>query len=551
MHTLQTIDILRLSLQAYNLSVRKVTVSVASFAELNQRYIKLADRCRAQWTFYQLLQGLHRHLKHDLSPPELEFRETFDRLKELAENLNNPDTAAVLRQIEKIELHIDRVDGKLREADQAIAPSLLRRFFDRLSTRDEKVLMAVIKFYLDARELDRDILDKLDVLFTRLAELPRAEGGFLSREQHELERLVKPLLAGRPLPKIPDREVDILLEAVLELRSEILAKRTFTELMTSGSLDRFRNLKRRLGASLLHPRLLPALMESTVAIKNRFRLLWEEEEALILEDTNRVMELARQLERNPEVVTPELREAIETFSQTRQRFERARQEDNLRTEDIQALRQSLNTIIEQFDSQHPVMAPASFPVPTKTGELEEPITLPTSIVGAAPGPPVADPLLHEYLSKILFALELAGKDRPPGELAQSREMVALRLEPWEVEACTQWANGQVKEGDIAGERTKLFALAAALRIKADEEAREIDRLSKRNSERLAELLEQATQTLQRASEMDRRFSWLIEDALYRGETEHLERLYRSRFRLMRAYSGLWLIHNDRGGVSPF
>lgn len=526
-------------------------MSVASFAELNQRYIKLADRCRAQWTFYQLLQGLHKHLKHDLSPPELEFRDTFNRLKEVAENLNNPDTTAVFRLIEKVELHADITDGKLREADRFISPSLLRRFFDRLSTRDEKVLLAVIKFYLDAPELDGDVLDKLDVLFTRLAEIPRAEGGFLSRERHELERLVKPLLAGRPTPEIPDREVEILLEAVLELRSEILAKRTFSELMNSGSLDRFRNLKRRLGASLLHPRLLPVLMESTVAIKNRFRLLWEEEEALILEDTNRVMELARQLERNPDVVTPELREAIATFSQTRQRFEQARHEDNLRTEDIQALRQSLNTIIEQFDSQHPVVVPKPSPPPVEAEELEGPAVPPAPTAASAPGPPVADPLLHEYLSKILFALELAGKDRPPGELAQAREVVALRLEPWEVEACLALANGHVREGDIASERKKLFGLAAALRIKADEEAREIDRLSKRSSERLAELLEQATQTLQRASEMDRRFAWLIEDALYRGETEHLERLYRSRFRLMRAYSGLWLIHNDRGGVSPF
>ncbi|MFN3412628.1 MAG: hypothetical protein ACK42L_01005 [Thermoanaerobaculum sp.] len=526
-------------------------MSVASFTELNQRYIKLADRCRAQWTFYQLLQGLHKHLKHDVPPPELEFRDTFDRLKEVSENLNNPDTNSVLRLIEKVELHAEITDSKLRQTDQAISPSLLRRFFDRLSTRDEKVLLAVIKFYLDAPELEGDVLDKLDVLFTRLAEIPRAEGGFLSRERHELERLVKPLLAGRPVPDIPEREVEILLEAVLELRSEILAKRTFTELLSSGSLDRFRNLKRRLGASLLHPRLLPALMESTVAIKNRFRLLWEEEEASILEDTNRVMELARQLERNPDVVTPELREAIETFTQTRQRFEQARKEDNLRTEDIQALRQSLNGIIEQFDSQHPGVAPPRSVAPVEVEELAESMASPVRVAVAAPAPMVADPLLHEYLSKILFALELAGKDRPPGQLAQAREVVTLRLEPWEVEACLALASGEVSEGNLDSERKKLFALAAALRIKADEEAREIDRLSKRSSERLAELLEQATQTLQRAQEMDRRFAWLIEDALYRGETEHLERLYRSRFRLMRAYSGLWLIHNDRGGISPF
>ena len=93
--------------------------------------------------------------------------------------------------------------------------------------------------------------------------------------------------------------------------------------------------------------------------------------------------------------------------------------------------------------------------------------------------------------------------------------------------------------------------ATALRVRLDEEAREIDRLRKRGSERLAELLERATHSLQRAAELDRRFQWFIEDALYRGSTESLEALFRSRMRLVRAYSGLWLIHNDSGGVSPF
>lgn len=533
-------------------------MTVATVAELNQRYIKLADRCRGQWTFYQLLQGLHKHLQHEPPPPELEFRSTFDRLKEVAEELNHPDTAKVLRELERLNLRLDLMDTTLRKADESVSPALLRRFFDRLSTKDEKVLLAIIKFYLDAPQFTADVLDKLDVLFTRLAEIPKADGGFLSREKHELERLVKPLLAGRDLPEIPQREAEILLQAIIELRAEILGHRTFSELMASGSLDRFRNLKRRLGASLLHPALLPVLMETTVAIKNRFRFLWEEEETQILEDTNRVMELARHLERNPDMLSPELQEALDTFNRRRRRFEQAKQQDNLRTEDIQALRESLNSILEQFDHQNLSPAPKSAQekvdyqkVDYPVEELEPGPSWPSPPPSASPQVALVDPLLGEYVNKILFALELAGKDRSPAELAHAKEVVALRLEPWEIEACLALGSGQVPAGHLLGEQTKAFALGAALRLKADEEAREIDRLSKRGSDRLAEVLEQATQTLQRAQELDRRFVWLIEDALYRGETHSLDRLYRSRFRLMRAYSGLWLIHNDRGGVSPF
>lgn len=527
-------------------------MSVGTVVELNQRYVRLADRCRALWTFYQFLQGLHKHLQYEPAPPEVDFHETFHRLKELGANLNNPDTGSTLRSLEKLALHIELTDGKLREADRAIPPSLLRRFFDRLTTKDEKVLLAIIKFYLEAPEFTPDVLDKLDVLFTRLAEIPKSDGGFLAREKHELERLVNPLLSGRKLSEIPPQELEILLQAIAEMRTEVLSTRSFSELVARGSLDRFRKIKRQLGTTLLNPGLLPAIMEATVAIKNRFRFLWEEEESQILEDTNRVMELCRQLERNPEMLTPELQAAMETFNRTRHRFESARLQDNLRTEDIQALRESLTNILDQFDQQQaaakPKRAEEEF-LPEAVAAETEFAPIPATTV--APASTISDPLLNEYLNKILFALELAGKDKSPAALTNARELAALRLEPWEVEAYLALSAGELKEGYILHEQVKLFALSAALRLKADEEAREIDRLSKRSSERLSEVLEQATQTLQRAQELDRRFSWFIEDALYRGQTQFLEHLYRSRFRLMRAYSGLWLIHNERGGISPF
>jgi hypothetical protein len=109
----------------------------------------------------------------------------------------------------------------------------------------------------------------------------------------------------------------------------------------------------------------------------------------------------------------------------------------------------------------------------------------------------------------------------------------------------------VRPGTLLAERDRLLLDAAALRVRMDEEAREIDRLQRRGSDRLGDLLERATQSLQRATELERRFQWFIDDALYRGDTKPLEGLYRSRFRLLRAHSGLWLIHNERGGTSPY
>ncbi|MGE5236692.1 MAG: hypothetical protein ACM3O7_10110 [Acidobacteriota bacterium] len=531
-------------------------MSAVSLHELNQRYVRLSDRCRSQWTFYQLLQGLFKHLRGLESPAQIDFTSLFSRLREIGVELGHADTHKTEKELALLAAQLEKNTKVLLEADRLIGPSDLRRFFDRLRNQDEKVLLAIIKFYLDSNEVSEDALDKLDLLFTRLAEIPRADGGSIIREKHEISRIVESLLQFRRPLATPDNEIEILLHAIGDLRGEVLACRRFDELVTGGSLDRFRTLKRRLGETMLHPKLLPAVLETTVVIKNRFRELWEDEESQILDDTNRVVELRRQLEAHPELVSAELREALETFTSVRQRFDQGRQDDNLRREDMIELRRTLNLILEQFDATQSLRIPP----PPDLGAAEALFTDSDSEVSAETPEPVVhqvdthlplDPLLGEYMSKIVFAIELVGDDRSAEEAVQAKELATLRLEPWEVDACRGVMSGRTKEGSLVGERDRLLFHAAALRVRLDEEAREIDRLQRRGSDRLPDLLERATQTLQRASEMERRFQWFIEDALFRGDTDQLEPLYRSRFRLLRAYSGLWLIHNGRGGTSPF
>jgi hypothetical protein len=533
-------------------------MSAIGLQELNQRYVRLTDRSRSQWTFYQYLQGLFKHLFNMPCPIEIDFPNLFNELRQLGASLGHPETARTERTIATLNHRLDSQAQRLLEVDAQIPPSLLRRFFDRLRNQDEKVLLAILKFYLDGPRASDDTLDKLDILFTRLAEIPREDHGSLARERHEIERLVQPLLQYRPPLATPEQEVDILLHAVADLRVEVLGCRSFTELVAGGGLDRFRSLKRRLGENMLHPRLLPVLLETTVAIKNRFRELWEDEETALMNDTNKVRELQRQLAGNPEVATPELRELLEVFAAAQQRFDEGRQTENLRREDALKLRVTLNRILEQFD-----ISQLTAPPPPAAEEAEEEGPSPWETSKQVPLSAVAggaqtlsaglqvDPLLQEYVSKILFALELVGSERPAAEAVAAKELAHLRLEPCEVEACRELVDGRAAPGSFPGERARLLLQAAALRIRLDEEAREIDRLQKRASEQLPETLERASQTLQRAAEIDRRFGWLVEDALYRGDTEHLEKLYRCRFRLLRAYSGLWLIHNERGGISPY
>jgi len=537
-------------------------MSSSALHGLNQRYVRLTDRCRSQWTFYQLMQGLFKHLRNSRCPVDLDFQTLFTRLKELGQELAHPEVTRTDRQITLLSTQLDRNAEMLLRVDADVSPSLLRRFFDRLRNQDEKVLLAIIKFYVDVGSESADTLDKLDILFTRLVEIPRPDGTSLVRERHEIERIVQPLLAGRPLLPTAPVEVDELLRGAAELRAEVLACRTFSELVGGGALDRFRALKRTLGERLLHPQLLPAVMETTITIKNRFRDLWDDEESQLMDDTNRVIELEKALESHPELITAELRELLRTFATVRRRVDLARQEENLRREDMLQLRRTLTQIIERYDAaltrQHePGTDPGGL---FRLDDDTHPGGAVARAVAAPPPDPRAhaleaelppDPLLADYIAKIAFALDMAGRDRDPAATAQAKELASLRLEPCEIAAFRRVVDGQSPAGTLIGERDRLYLQTAALRVRIDEEAREIDRLRSRDRERLELFLERASQTLQRAAEMERRFHWFIDDALYRSDTESFDPLHRTRFRLLRAYSGLWLLHNELGGTPPF
>lgn len=530
--------------------------------DLNQRYIRLTDRCRSQWTFYQFLHGVFKHLRGEPCPLEIDYQELFGRLRGAADAMGQPDSDHVDRTLDSLSNQMDRHGQDLRRIDEDIPPSLLRRFFDRLRTQDEKILLAIVKFYLSTPDITEDVLDKMDVLLTRMAENPLESGVSLPRERHELDRILQPLLARRTPSQTPQHEIEILIQAIGDLRAEAMAARTFVELVSGGALERFRTLKRRLGENYLHPALLPPLLEATVVIKNRYRELLAEEEIQILEDTNRVRELQRQAQNHPDLVTPEFREVLERFSVSHQRVQQGREQEKLRREDILELRVVLNQVIERFDSNPPPRIPHSgtltaFSSPSPPNrppdEAADGAWVPS---GSAPEevPAVigrADPLIQEYVSKIVFAIELVGRDVPVAELRSAKEFATLRLETAEIQASLSVMSGAAIPGTMAGERDLLLIHAAALRLRMDDEAREIERLQKKGSDRLSEVLENATTSLERAADFDRRFRWFVEDCLFRGDTADLAVLQRSHFRLMRAYSGLWLVHNQRGGISPF
>jgi hypothetical protein len=142
-------------------------------------------------------------------------------------------------------------------------------------------------------------------------------------------------------------------------------------------------------------------------------------------------------------------------------------------------------------------------------------------------------------------------DRLPTQAAEAPEIRNLELEPWEVDIYRRLAEGSVERGSAEWDLDVFFLSSAALRVKMDDEHQEIERLQQgETQDRLFEVLERSAQSLERARDADRRFQWFIDDMLFRGETNRLDDIYRSRFRFLHAYSGLWLVHQGAGGLTP-
>ncbi|MEE4271402.1 MAG: hypothetical protein V2I67_07000 [Thermoanaerobaculales bacterium] len=546
--------------------------------ELSERYTGLSDRFRSLWTFFQFLAGVYKHRGQGSIPYNYDFQQLYQRIQNLVPKISGEVDNLVVIEFETIDRELERIRRELERLESDFGPSYLRRFFDHLKRQDEKILFALVKFYLMKEHLEQESFDKLDILLTRLAEAPTETDELVQRGRSDLLPTFQNLAAFAGLVPLPPAEEKPLVEAVSELRDEFERIGDFDTLVQSRVYDRLRGFKTRIGMAMLHPPILIEITAANIAARNRFRDLFDIEERQLLEGTNRIFDIERYLKKNPGLATDDITQKIGVFRETRVRFEDARRQHNVKRSDILELRQSMHDVLAHFEStavdllgeisqklkvgREPAeksvesipmetMQPSSGePIPM-TGEADEfspsSETPVTSITDLLP----SDPLLNEVLHKIIFALELVVWDRTPEQVVEAPEIKSLGLEPWEVETYQQLVEGQADDESEHRHLQQFFLTSAALRVKMEEERREIGRLASNSKpDRLFELLESSASSLDRAREVERRFLWFIDDMLYRADTESLEQIYRSRFRFLYAFAGLWLDHQKNGGLTP-
>lgn len=515
-------------------------MSVAEIGLLHGRYVRLTDRFKAIWTHHQFVSGVFKTFLQQPLPYNVDFQKIYERIKAVMPTINAAQAAEAAAALSLSELAVERTATSLLRADDAISASQLRRFFEKLKRQDENIVHFLIKFYLYAGAVDGDRRDKVDFLFTRIGEDYVAERGeYWSRDSLEFREKVIALVSAMRLPDAPQEEVVRLIRQIRTIREEIQSAEALEELTERHLLENARNFKHSMGDLYFQPDVLLAIVELNVSTKNKYLRLYHEDEQKIVEDSQKLMEHGDAIERNFGDTNPELIEEIARFRDFKERFDVSRASSNVKHDVITQLKHSMTNILSQLDRGLATEADVE-ELPASFFDHAQQVENITSRFGS-------DPVLQPYLLRIAATVDIADPSIMPEEVVEFPNVRELRLEAWEIAAYQKLFDRRPAEADEDNDELwTLYLRAAALRIKIDDEATMVAAAVGAGAAPEARLMSNAKQSLDCAKALDELFSDLLREAVYYSNPKILHQLYRSRFRLLRGFSGLWLIY-DRGG----
>jgi len=516
-------------------------MSVVDIGVLHGRYVRLTDRFKAVWTYHQFASAVFKNFLNAPLPYTIDFQATYDRIKTVSTTLNAAQARDAAANMDLCDLALERSSDPLLRVDDQITAPIARRFFEKLKKQDESIVQNLIKFYFYADAVEGDRRDKLDYLFTRIGEDFIADRGeYWSRDSLEFRERIIALVSLMRVEETPQEEVLRVVLAVRALRDQIQSAQRFEDLTQKNLLKNARQFKHRLGEFYFNPDILLSIVELNVATKNKFLRLYHEDEKRIVEDSQKLLEHGAAIERNFGDTNPELLEEIARFRSAKEQFDRSRATSNVKHNTITQLKQSMTNILAQLDrglgTADDVQSAADLP-PAFFAEAEQAEKI-TSRFG--------HDLLHPYLSRIAALVDPLDPALMPEEAAEIPAARDLRVEPWEIAAYQKLFDRRAGEGDDdTDELWMLFVRAAALRMKIDEEATMLATSRAAGVSPEPAMLTKAKASLDCAKELDEDFNTLLHEAVYYTNARLLHQLYRSRFRLLRGFSGLWLIYDQK------
>jgi hypothetical protein len=511
--------------------------TVQELSVLHRRYADISHRFRAGWTFHQFLQSLAKTLLQRVEDPHsTDFQNLYTGLKEISQSLNASESERIRHRLEAIDRQLSELIAALDAEDTKVTPDLLRQFFRRVKNYDEKILTQLVKFYLYTHpggSWPTDRLDKTDFLLARLSEeVDERTGELVLRDHRRLSEIFQGLWAQLGEASPSDQTVEEHRSAIDGLRHEINGVESLDQLNEAGLIRNYRDLKHGMGNLYFHPELLLAIQETNLAFKGRIQRLYRQEEQRIVAEYQRVFELEREVP-----FDSQLDRELAEFREEIERFEKQLQREEFRLGDIAQIRQKVRQLLPRLTAgRPPAAARASVSrVAQDSGELA------LSRAAAAAESPLQtqEELLGEHYRRLVDTLrEVNPPDLAPERVVLKPEVFALRIEPREVEAYRRIFGRQECDRELE----QFLLESAALRVRINEEAHEIASLLDETSVTGDSVVfARARLTCRAADSFIWRFHHVLSELMMAGDLTEGRQVQLLRMRLMRDYSGLWLL----------
>lgn len=511
--------------------------TVQELSLLHRRYADTSHRFRAGWTFHQFLQSLGKTLLQRVEDAHsTEFQNLYTGLKEISQSLNASESERIRHRLEAIDRRLTELIASLDEEDSKVTPDLLRQFFRRVKNYDDKILSQLVKFYLYAHPggaWPDDRLDKIDFLLARLSEeVDDRTGELVLCDHRRLVEVFQGLWAQLGEGPPSDQMIEERRAEIDALRHEMGHIGSLDQLNEANVIRRYRDVKHGMGNLYFHPELLLAIQETNLVFKSRIQKLYRQEEQRIVAEYQRVFELEREVpfDSHLDRELAEFREEIE-------RFENQLQREEFRLGDIALIRQRVKQLLPRLTAGRTPTAerPSVSRMAMDTGEY----TLHKAADAASSPLQTQEELLGEYFRRLVDTLrEVNPPDLAPERVVLRPEVFTLRIEPREVEAFRRVFGRQETDRELE----QFLLEGAALRMRINEEAQEIASLLDETSVTGDSIIfARARLTCRAADAFLWRFSHVLNELMTTGNLAECRQVQLLRMRLMRDYSGLWLL----------
>jgi hypothetical protein len=515
--------------------------TVQELGALHRRYADTSHRFRAAWTFHQFLLSLGKGSQQRAADTQsLEFQNLYAELKEISQSLNNTsESERIGSRLEGIDRRLGQLIGYLDEEDSRVAPFYLRQFFRRVKSYDEKILTQLVKFYLYIQQGEiwpSERLDKVDFLLARMSEEEDDRTGEPRlRDHRRLTEIFHGLWAMLGAPPPEAGFVEEKRREIEAIRHEVGDVESLDGVSEANLIPRYRQLKHELGNLLFEPALLLAVQETNLVLKSRIQGLYAKEERRIVAEYQRVFELEREVP-----VDRELDQDLMQFHQEIERFEAQLQSQELKLEDLAMIRARVRELLPRLN------AAAGRGVGTPdSGRHRLPLGDDRGYPSSATGQPAPDSplsaqqdLLGEHYRRLTDALRDVDPEMPAERVVVLPDVFPLRVEPREVLAYRR-LHGRA---NCDRELEQFLLEGAALRMRINEEAQEISGILDETSVTGDSIVfARARWTARTADAFLWRFHHVLDEAVLSGSVTEGRQMQLLRMRLMRDYSGLWLL----------